>query len=88
MSSSSVAAPAATVPAELRRTFLHLYLDIAWFGILNGSAIAFVAVYAARQGANGFQIGLLNAAPAIVAILVTLPAGRWLEYRPIGPAVF
>jgi MFS family permease len=88
MSSPPIAATATAVPAELRRTFLHLYLDIAWFGVLNGSAIAFVAVFAARQGANGFQIGLLNAVPAIIAILVTLPAGRWLERRPIGPAVF
>lgn len=76
------------VPAECRSNFLHLYLDIAWFGILSGSAIAFVAVYAARQGATLSQIGLLSAGPAIVNLIFALPAGRWLEKQAIGKAVF
>jgi len=76
------------VPAEYRATFSHLYLDTAWFGILSGSAMAFVAVYAARQGATALQIGLLSAGPAIVHLMLALPAGRWLERRPIGRAVF
>lgn len=76
------------VPAELRPNFTHLYFDIAWYGVLSGSAIAFLAVYAARLGANALQLGLLSAGPAIVNLLFTLPAGRWLERRPIAPAVF
>jgi MFS family permease len=67
---------------------MHLYLDIAWFGVLSGTTIAFVAVFAARQGADALQIGLLNAGPAIMNLFFTLPAGRWLENRPIGKAVF
>jgi len=63
-------------------------MDTAWFGILSGSAMAFVAVFAARQGANAFQIGLLSAGPAIVHLILALPVGRWLERRPIGRAVF
>jgi len=65
------------VPAVYRRNFLHLYFDIAWYGVLAASAASFVAVYAARQGANGFQIGLLSAGPAVVNLAFTLPAGRW-----------
>lgn len=80
--------PARPVPAERRAFFNHLYLDIAWFGVLSGSAISFVAVFAARQGADALQIGLLNAGPAIMNLCFTLPAGRWLEKRPIGKAVF
>jgi hypothetical protein len=80
--------PARPVPAERRSFFLHLYLDMAWFGVLSGSAIAFVAVFVARQGADALQIGLLNAGPAIMNLFFTLPAGRWLENRPIGKAVF
>lgn len=76
------------VPAEFRSTFFHLYLDIAWFGILSGSSIAFVAVYATRLGAAGWELGLLSAGPALVGLFATLPAGRWLENRPIGRAVF
>jgi len=56
-------------------------MDIAWFGVLNASAISFMAVYATRLGATGWQIGLLNAGPAVVSLLVTLPAGSWLQKR-------
>ncbi len=76
------------LPAEHRANFIHLYLDIAWFGVLSGSAISFMTIFAARQGADGFQMGLLNAAPAIINLAVTLPAGRWLQTRPLSPAVF
>lgn len=67
------------VPAKHKRNFFHLYLDIAWFGVLSGSAISFMVVYATRLGATGWQVGLLNAAPAIVSLMVTLPAGQWLQ---------
>jgi MFS family permease len=76
------------IPAEHRANFRHLYLDIAWFGVLNGTAISFMAIFATRQGADGFQIGLLNAAPAIVSLAVTLPAGQWLQKQSLTRAVF
>jgi MFS family permease len=76
------------VPAEYRTNFLHLYLDTAWFGVLAASAMAFVSVYVARQGATAFQIGLLSAGPAVVNLIFTLPAGRWLEKRSAEPTVF
>ncbi len=76
------------IPAEHRQNFRHLYLDIAWFGVLNGSAIAFMAVFATRLGASGLQIGLLNGVPAIISLFVALPAGVWLQQQPISRAVF
>ncbi len=76
------------VPAALRSNFKHLYWDIGWYGVLSGSAIAFLTVYATRLGGDAFQIGLLTAGPAVVNLIATLPSGRWLEPRPIGPAVF
>ncbi len=76
------------VPAEHRRNFLHLYLDIAWFGVLNGSAMSFMVIYATRLGASGLQVGLLNAMPAVVSVLLTLPAGHWLQNRPLSRSVF
>jgi MFS family permease len=76
------------VPAEYRSNFRHLYSDIAWFGVLAASAQAFAAVYATRQGANAFQIGFLSTGPAIVNLIITLPMGRWLDYQPMGTAVF
>ena len=46
------------IPLEYRSHFTHLYFDIGWFGVLSGSAINFLNVYAARLGASGFQIGM------------------------------
>lgn len=79
---------AQAIPAEHRANFWHLYLDIAWYGVLSGSAISFMVIFAARMGANGLQIGLLNASPALVSLFFTLPAGQWLQKRPIRSGVF
>jgi MFS family permease len=76
------------VPSAYRSNFKHLYLDIAWYGVLAASALSFVAVYAARVGASAFQIGLLSAGPAVVNLIFTLPTGRWLEKQSMGRAVF
>lgn len=88
MTFSLVSSKSRPVPAEFRSNFNHLIFDIAWFGVLNGSAIAFVAVYATRIGASAFQLGLLNASPALVNLIFALPAGRWLHNQPISRATF
>lgn len=80
--------PKEAIPLDLRRLFFHLYWDIGWFGILSGSTLSFLSIYATRLGADAFQIGLLSAGPAVVGLLFTLPAGRWLQNRPVGGAVF
>jgi MFS family permease len=67
--------------------FSHLYWDIFWFGIAFGSTLSFLSIFATRLGAAGWQIGLLSAGPALISVLFTLPAGRWLEKRALGPAV-
>jgi MFS family permease len=74
--------------SEMRSNFRNLYADVMWFGVQAGSTAAFLAVYAARQGANSFQISLLTAGPAIVNLLLSLLAGRWLENRPLIRAAF
>lgn len=76
------------IPPEYRSNFFHFYLDIAWFGILSGSSVNFLNVYATRIGANGFQIGLLGAVAALVSLVLAIPTGRWLEKRATGRAVF
>jgi MFS family permease len=67
----------------LKWNLRQLYWDVLWFGILAGSTLAFQAVYAARLGASGFQIGLISAGPAIVNLIFTLPSGRWLEGKSL-----
>jgi len=76
------------IPKEYRANFIHLYLDIGWFGVLSGSAVNFINVYATRLGATGFQIGLIGAVSAVVSLLIAIPAGRWIEKRNTGRAVF
>jgi MFS family permease len=76
------------VPEEYRGNFIHLILDIGWYAVLAGSAINFQSVYAARIGATSLQIGLLSAIPALISLGLSIPAGSWLEKRPIGSAVF
>lgn len=80
--------PARPVPAEHRANFVHLYWDIAWFGVLAASTTSYTAVFATRQGAKALQLGLLSAGPAIINLLFTLPAGRWLEQQKTDAAVF
>ncbi len=76
------------VPIEYRSNFLHLYLDIAWYGVLSGSAINFLNIYATRIGATGFQIGLIGAMSAVVSLFLAIPAGRWLQTQHMSKAIF
>lgn len=77
-----------STPPEYRSNFMHLYFDMGWFGVLSGSTVNFLSIYATRIGASGFQIGLLGAMAAVVSLIFAVPAGRWLEKRATGRAVF
>ncbi len=72
-----------TLSPELRSNIRHLYADIAWFGVVSGSTVAFLSIFAARIGASGFEIGMLSAAPGIVNLFLSLPTGSWLEGRSL-----
>lgn len=76
------------IPKQYRSNFINLYFDIAWFGVLSGTIINFLNVYAARLGATGLQIGLLTATSAIINLFLAIPAGRWISKRHTGRAVF
>jgi MFS family permease len=67
----------------LKWNLRQLYWDVLWYGILAGSTLAFQAVYAARLGASGFQIGLISAGPAVVNLILTLPSGSWMEGKSL-----
>jgi len=72
----------------LKDNLRHLYGDIAWFGVLSGTAMAYLSVYAARLGADAFQIALLTAGPAGLNLVFSLQSGRWLEGRPFPAVTF
>lgn len=61
---------------------------MGWYGVLAGSSINFLKIYAARLGGNGFQIGMLDAATALVCLTLAIPAGHWIVKRPIGKMIF
>lgn len=58
---------------------LHLYGDVAWFGIFNGIVGTFISVFAIRLGASDTLIGLLSALPALVTIFWQIPAARIVQ---------
>ncbi len=70
------------IPIEHRRNMRLLYADIAFWGILNGSIIVFLAVYASRLGASPLQTGLLTASPALMNLIFTFPASNFSRDRP------
>jgi MFS family permease len=76
--------PSSSPPTPgLQSNVRHLYWDVVWYGLLGGSTLAFLTVYVTRLGASSLQIGWINAVPAVVNLLLTLPAGHWLNGRPL-----
>jgi MFS family permease len=80
--------PPQPIPEAYRLTFLHLFFDLAWIGVLSGTTVAFLSVYAARLGATNDQIGFLSAAPAIINLLFAIPSGNWMKRWRLGEVVF
>ena len=76
------------IPQKHHTNFSHLYLDIAWFGVLSGSTVNFLNIYATRIGGSSFQIGLIGGMAAVVNLCLAIPAGRWLERQHLGHTIF
>lgn len=62
------------------RNAWYLVAEIFWASIL-GSVATFNAAYAIRLGANNFEVSLLNSIPALMAVLVSFPAGQFLQRK-------
>ncbi|MBN2257280.1 MAG: MFS transporter [Anaerolineaceae bacterium] len=82
----SITSPSAS--PELKRVFLNFALDIGWYGVLNGSILTFISIYITRLGGSALQVGMINALPAVVTLLLALPAGQWLSTRQVSWNVF
>jgi MFS family permease len=63
------------------RNIRRLMAFTALFGVINGGVITFLPVLLARLGAPAVVISLLTALPALITIVIALPAGaivsRW-----------
>jgi Na+/melibiose symporter-like transporter len=62
------------------RNALYLVLEMGWASIL-ASAAMFNSAFAVRLGATNTQVGLLTSIPALMAVLVSFPAGHFLQTR-------
>lgn len=62
------------------RNAVYLVIEIFWASML-ASAATFIAPFALRLGATNAQIGLLSSIPALMAVLVSIPAGRFLNKK-------
>lgn len=58
----------------------YLEIEVFWASLLSAAA-AFNAAYALRLGATNAEIGLLSSIPALLALLITIPAGQLLNRR-------
>lgn len=63
------------------RNTWYLVVELFWASIL-ASVGTFNAAYAIRLGADNIQVSLLSSIPALLAVLVSYPAGQFLQRRP------
>lgn len=80
--------PPFTLDTRQGRIYRHLYLDMMWMGVLSGTIGSFLLVFATRSGADAGQIGWLNGAPALVNLLVAIPAGRLMRQQRFSRVAF
>lgn len=76
MASAVVSSQAVDVRIE-KANFLHLVLDIAWFGLALAATTRFLTVYAIRLGAQPHELALMAALPGIALMLATGLAAWW-----------
>lgn len=65
---------------QTSRNINYLTTEVAWAAMLS-TAAAFNATYALRLGASNRMITWLSSLPSLVAVLVLVPAARFLESR-------
>jgi MFS family permease len=63
------------------RNSYHLVVEVFWACIL-GAAASFNATFALRMGASNEAIGLLSSIPSLLAMLIAIPAGQFLQSLP------
>lgn len=68
-------------PADTHdRNAWYLVIEIFWASMLAAAA-SFNAAFALRLGASNVEVGLLSSLPALVAVALSIPAGRFFQAR-------
>jgi MFS family permease len=63
------------------RNAWYLCVEIFFASLLTGAA-SYNSMLAVRLGASNTDIGLLTSIPALLAVFISIPAGRFLQSRP------
>lgn len=61
--------------------YWNLYRDIAWYGVISAVTSTFTSVYVLRLGGSNLLVGLLTSLPALINVLVQIPAARLIEQQ-------
>ena len=69
-------------PQHIRqRNIWHLYQDLVWLGLAS-AASTYISVFAIRLGASTQLIGLSASIPALLVVLLRIPAAQMIERAP------
>jgi MFS family permease len=61
------------------RNILYFTVDTALQGLMMGGVFSFISIFLVRLGASELQASLLTSLPAIVMVIVSVPAGQLVE---------
>lgn len=64
-----------------QRNAWYLVVEMFWASMLSAAA-TFNAAYAIRLGATNTEVSLLSSVPALMAVLISIPTGQFLQKRP------
>jgi MFS family permease len=67
--------------ARENRNIRNLYRQTAWQGVISAVITTFLPIFAVRIGASTFEVGLLTSLPALVTILLSIPAASFVATR-------
>lgn len=73
--------PSRAVQTRENQNIRNLYINVCWQGVISAVIVTFLSVFAVRIGASTFEVSLLTAVPALVTILLTLPAASYIARR-------
>jgi Major Facilitator Superfamily len=62
------------------RNYRLVQRDSVFIGVVNASS-TFLPVFLLRLGASANDVGLLTSLPALAALALAIPFGRWLQHR-------
>jgi MFS family permease len=74
--------PYDAAPDVERNIRVNVYHGMSSILALN-LAVPFIGIFAVKNGASDFQVGLLSSGPALVSLLSMIPGGRYIDRQPL-----